>query len=237
MELENLKTMWQDYDSTLENSLSVNLRTLDLIQTQKIKSVLAPLYWQRAIEIILHTAALILLSVFCFYNYKQMPYAISGYVLIVFYSMAFRNSFNQLKALNTINSLKDVISIQSALATIKSNNLYFVRISVLIIPALLSFPVVVSKAIVDLKLASIFSFDIIKQTSGNWWIAQVVAFIILIPLGVWFYNQVNYKNVQKKWVYNLIGKVSGTRVRKAIEYLNELNILKHGNINCKILVK
>ena len=99
MELDNLKTVWQDYDSTLEKSLNLNLHTLDLIQTQKVKSVLTPLYWQRIIEITFHTIAIALLSIFCYYNYNQLPYAISAYMLITFYSLSFRNCFIQLKTL------------------------------------------------------------------------------------------------------------------------------------------
>src|SRR5258705_1999432 len=152
MELDNLKTMWQDYDLKLEKSLTLNLHTLDLIQTQKVKSVLTPLYWQRIIEITFHTMAIVLLSIFCYYNYNQLPYAISAYMLITFYSLSFRNCFIQLRTLNNINADKNVISMQGSLARIQSNSLNFVRLSVLFIPALLSFPVVLSKAIIDLQL-------------------------------------------------------------------------------------
>lgn len=229
MELDNLKTMWRDYDSTLEKSLNLNLHTLDLIQTQKVKSVLIPLYWQRIIEITFHAIAIVLLSIFCYYNYNQLPYALSAYMLIAFYSLAFRNCFIQLKNLNNINANKNVISIQSSLAKIQSYSLNFVRLGVLFIPALLSFPVVISKAIIDLKLKSFSNFDILKQTNGNWFTAEIIAFAILIPLGIWFYNEINYKNVNKKWVNKVIEKTSGTRVKKVIEYIKELEGLKHGN--------
>lgn len=229
MELDNLKTMWREYDATLEKSLHINLHTLSLIQTQKVKSVLTPLYWQRIIEITFHTMAIVLLSIFCYYNYNQPPYAISAYMLITFYSLAFRNCFIQLKALNIINADKNIISIQSSLAKIQSNSLNFVRSSVLFIPALLSFPVVISKAIIDFKLKPFSNFDILKQTNGNWFTAEIIAFAILIPLGIWFYNEITYKNVNKKWVKNVIEKASGKRVRKVVEYINELEILKHDN--------
>ena len=228
MELDSLKAMWQQHE--LEKSTHLNLHTLGLIQAQKVKSVLAPLFWQRVIEITLHSIAIILLAIFCFYNYEQWPYEISAYMLIFFYSLNLKNCLFQLRSLNSIDTNKDVISIQSSLAKIQSNNLNFLRLSVLFIPALLSFPVVISKAIIDLKLNSVLNFDIIQQTNGNWWIAQVIAFAILIPLGIWFYKEVNYKNVHKKWVNNLIEKASGIRVKKAVEYIKELEILKYGNI-------
>src|SRR6188768_692993 len=118
MELDNLKTIWQGYDSTLEKTLKVNLNTLDLIQLQNVKSLLKPLYWQRIIELVFHSFAIVLLSIFCFHNYDQIPYALSGYMLIVFYSMLFRNCLYQVQSLNNIHAKKDVVSIQSSLAKI-----------------------------------------------------------------------------------------------------------------------
>jgi hypothetical protein len=230
MELDNLKTMWSDYNSTLDKSLNLNLHTLNRIQTQKVKSVLTPLYWQRIIEITFHTIAIALLSIFCYYNSSQLAYSMSGYILITFYALAFRNSFIQLKALNNVNAGKSVISVQESLATIQSNSLHFVRLSVLFIPALLSFPVVISKAIIDLKLTSLSNFDILKETHGNWWTAEIIAFAVLVPLGIWFYNVINYRNVSKKWVNNVIEKAAGTRVKKVIEYIHELEVLKRGNV-------
>lgn len=229
MELDNLKTLWQTYDEKLEKSLTLNLKTLNLVQTQKVRSLLRPLYWQRIIEIIFHIIALALLSIFCYHNYNQLPYAISAYMLIAFYAFAFGNCFHQLKTLNSINANKSVISMQESLAKIQSNSLHFLRLSVLFIPAILAFPVVITKAINDLKLKSFLNFDILKQTNGNWWTAEIIAFIILIPVGLWFYKKVTYKNVQKKWVKNLIEKASGPGVRKAIEYIKELENVKQGN--------
>ena len=43
MELNDVKSLWQAYDSKLERSLKLNLHCLDLIQAQKVKSQLEPI--------------------------------------------------------------------------------------------------------------------------------------------------------------------------------------------------
>ncbi|HEY6435194.1 MAG TPA: hypothetical protein VIY47_01275, partial [Ignavibacteriaceae bacterium] len=88
MELADVKTMWQAYDSKLEKSLKLNLHCLEAIQTQKVQSKLAPLFWQRIIEIFLHATAVVLLVVFLSNNFYQFPYAISAIALLVFYVLA-----------------------------------------------------------------------------------------------------------------------------------------------------
>lgn len=229
MELETLKSLWQEQDAKLEKSINLNLHTLDLIQSHKIKSVLSPLYWQNVVVLVSHTATLVLLSFFCYYNFDQLPYLVSGFILIAFYAILFGNCWSQLKVLNSIHAQNDVISIQSSLSKITAYRLYFLRISVLFIPALLSFPVVVSKTINDLHIKVFSHFDIIKQTNGTWWTVQFIAFFILIPLGIWFYREVSYENVNKRMVNKIIEKASGPRVKKAAEYIKELIDLKRDN--------
>ena len=59
MEQDELKMIWQSYDTKLNKSLKLNLHCLGLIQTQKVRSQLAPLLWHRAIEGILHAVAIV----------------------------------------------------------------------------------------------------------------------------------------------------------------------------------
>ena len=136
---------------------------------------------------------IVLLSIFCYYHFNEPRYTLPAYVLLTFYSLAFKHSFLQIKNMYSISADKNIISMQASLASIQSGNLHFVRLSVLFIPALLSFPVVISKAISDFNLHALSGFDIIQQTNGNWWTAEIIASVILIPLGIWFYREINYK--------------------------------------------
>ena len=124
---------------------------------------------------------------------------------------------------------KDVVSVQSALAKLKLHLIDFIRISVLTIPAFLSFPVVVPEAFADLDINFFNGFDIVRQTNGTWWIAEIIAFAILIPVGLWFYNQVTPRNFHKNWVRNLINRTTNKSVVKAVQYLNEMEELKAGS--------
>ena len=63
MELSEVKSIWQSYDSKLEKTLKLNLHFLELIQSQKIKSKLAPVFWQRVIEITLWAMMLEVFSI------------------------------------------------------------------------------------------------------------------------------------------------------------------------------
>jgi hypothetical protein len=75
MELNEFKSMWQTYDAKLESSLKLNLHCLSLIQSQQVKSKLAPLFWKRVIECALHGIAIVLLLAFLLNNLYQVQYA------------------------------------------------------------------------------------------------------------------------------------------------------------------
>jgi hypothetical protein len=230
MELNEIKSMWQSYDAKLEKTLKLNLHCLKLIQAQKVRSKLTPLFWQRAIEITFHAIAIFLLTGFLYKNFFQFPYAASAIVLMAFYIVAFLNCLKQIKIINRFDYSNDIVSIQSSLVILQTNILNHARLVILCIPTFLAYPAVVSKAIKDLDLKAFAEFDIIAKSNGSWWTAQLVASIVLIPLCVWFYREVSYKNIHKKRVKDFIQKSSGTRVRKAIEFIKELESLKHSVI-------
>jgi hypothetical protein len=227
MELSELKSMWQTYDAKIEKTLKLNQRFLEVMQSQKVKSKLTPLLWQRIIELAFHSAAIALLSVFLYWNFYHFPYAASAVLLIAFYTVALLNCIKQIRIIKQMDYSNDVISIQSSLVILKTNLLNYARLTVLCLPAFLAYPVVVSKAFKDLHLKIFGDFDIIAASHGNWWTAQFISTIVLIPLCIWVYKQVSYKNIHKEWVKEFIQMSSGTRVRKSIEFMNELESLKH----------
>lgn len=227
MELDELKTMWLSNDIKLEKSLKLNEQSIELIQTQKVTSKLAPLYRQRIVEIILHSVVIVLLIGFLLKNFFQFPYAVSAIALIAFYVTTFLNALKQINLIKRMDYNNDLATMQSSLVVLQTHILNYSKLTVLFIPTFLAYPVILTKVIKDFNIKALADFDIITQSNGNWWTVQLVAFIILIPLGFWFYKEVSHKNLHKKWVKNFIQKSSGTRVTKALEFLKELQSLKH----------
>ena len=230
MELDELKALWLSNDAKLDKSLQLNEQSIELIQTQKVASKLAPLYRQRVIECIFHLMAIVLLIGFLFKSISQFPYAASAVMLLAFYITTLWNALRQIKLIRTLDFSKDLATIQSSLVMLQTHVLNYAKLTVLFIPTFLAYPVVLTKVIRDFKIKALSAFDIITQSNGNWWRMELIVFIVLLPLGLWFYMEVSYKNVDKKWVRDFIRKSSGKRVTKALEFLKELQSLKHEKI-------
>ena len=226
MELDELKKMWQSNDEKLEKNIKLNEQNIELIKTQKMVSKLTPLYRQRVIECIFHLIAIMLLISFLVMNISAFPYAISAIALLVFYITTFINAFKQITLIKNIDYNKDLATIQSSLVMLQTHIINYAKLTILFIPTFLAYPAIITKVIKDFDIKALADFDIIAKSNGSWWTLELVALIILVPLGIWFYKEVNYKNINKKWVKNFIQKSSGTRVTKALEFLKELQRLK-----------
>ena len=227
MELDELKTMWLSNDAKLDKRLKLNEQNIELIQTQKVASKLTPLYRQRVIECIFHSIAIVLLVGFLLKNIFQPPYAISAIALLVFYLTTFINALKQINLIKNMDFNKDLATMQSSLVMLQTHIVNYAKLAVLFIPSFLAYPTIITKVIKDFDIKALADFDIIEKSNGSWWTLELVALIILVPLGIWFYKEVTYKNMDKKWVKNFIQKSSGTKVTKALEFLKELQRLKN----------
>ncbi|MEP7324158.1 MAG: hypothetical protein ABI761_19670 [Saprospiraceae bacterium] len=230
MELDELKTMWQSNDIKLEKNLTLNERNIELIQAQKVASKLSPLYRQRIVECIFHSIAIVLLIGFIFMNMSELPYVLSAIALLAFYMTTLFNALKQITLIKNIDFTKDLATLQSSLVLLQTHIVNYAKLTILFIPTFLAYPTIITKVIKDFNIKALADFDIIAKSNGSWWTLELVALIILVPLGIWFYREVSYKNMDKQWVRNFIQKSSGTRVTKALEFLKELQSLKH-NVN------
>lgn len=226
MELDELKSLWKSYDSKLDKALSLNIQMFESIQTKNIKDKIAPVFWRRIIELFLHIIYLLLLIVFLVKNISQVPYALSAAILIAFYIVMVANCLKQISLIKQMDFSQDLVNIQTSLAELQTNLINQFRTAILFTPAFLAFPVVVTEAIKDFNWTYFKEFDIIAQSGGNWWTAQLVATVVLIPLCIWAFRQISVKNIHKKWVNRFVKGSTSSRVKDAMEYLKELRELK-----------
>ena len=226
MELDEIKSMWQTREANIEKSAKLNTRLLDKIESRKIYSILKPLLIQNQIVLILHLLVIAGLLTFFVYHITNLPYAASALVLLLYYVYLSVNCIQQIKAVRNVEKYSDIVGKQTALAVLNTHILQYPRLSILSIPVFLSFPVVVMKAMIDLKLNYFDGLDIITHTHGNWWTVELIVYLLFFPAGIWFYQQVKPTNMHKPWVRNMIRRISSKKLYKAAQFLEELQELK-----------
>ena len=173
MELNEIKPLWEVYDKKLEAAVKLNQRFIHLVEAEKVKSNLAPLFWRRIAEGIVQLGCMAFLVVFFVENFFVPAYCLSALLLIAFYLVAFINSVKQLTIMKRMDYSSDIVTIQSGLAMLQAHNLNYARMVILFIPACLAFPSVVLKALNDLHIKAFANKDMLTLTGGHWWTAQV----------------------------------------------------------------
>jgi hypothetical protein len=222
MELSEFKSVWQSYDNKLEKSLQLNLRCLEMIQAQKVKSKLMPLFRLRILEMFLHLVVIWWLGGFLYQHFFELQYALSAGVLILFFIIAFSNCVKQIVIFKQIDYSEDISTIQRKLTLLQSHIADYIRLTFLCLPTYLAYPIIGFKVLAN--------FDIVSRLNQNWWIAQITFTILLIPVCIWLYRQVTYKNINKKWVKYIIEKSAGDSVSRAMKFIKDIDELKQENM-------
>ncbi|MEO8666180.1 MAG: hypothetical protein ABI462_11865, partial [Ignavibacteria bacterium] len=113
---------------------------------------------------------------------------------------------------------ENVIYIQEKLSRLQTSILNYFRLSFLVVPIWLTF------LIIGFKL--FFNINIYNFGDTWWWISQLIFSAISLPLAVWMFIQVSYKNINKRWVRFFIKNAGGEQATKAMEFLKEINEFK-----------
>ncbi len=215
METAEIKNIWKAHDSILDRSVKLNIYCIETIQSQKSKSRLKPLLMLRIFESIILLSILIFLAGFTFDNVTDIPVAVSAVILAIYSLYAFYNCAAQIVLITQISYSDSVTEIQRKLNLLQTHILDYFRLTFLMIPFWLVYPVIGFKLFADT--------DISGTLPGAWVILQ---FILLVPFSVYMYTQISYRNIHKRWVRFLVRNAGGRSVTESYEFLKAIDEFK-----------
>ncbi|HMS63875.1 MAG TPA: hypothetical protein PKD83_01325 [Ignavibacteria bacterium] len=210
MNSAELKNIWKDQDSILESSVKLNLLCVEKIQTQRSKSQLHPVLIYRIIETLILIKIILFLTEYLFNEITGTSFVISAVILIIFFTYDLYLCIAQIITILQINYSESVTDIQKKLALLQTHILDNFRLTFLIIPFWPVFFIAGSKIFGDA--------DISGFLPTGWLISQLV----LLPVCIYIYRQLTYKNIHKRWVRFLINNAGGKSAAKASRFLNEI---------------
>jgi hypothetical protein len=123
----------------------------------------------------------------------------------------------QILTILDIDYSKSVTDIQKKLNTLHTYAVKYVGLTFLVLPTYMAWPIVALKAFANADL---------WQIDSLWWTSQIIFSILLIPVCVWLYKTVSYKNIHKKWVRMIIENWTGSSVIRSMEYMKEIDKFK-----------
>lgn len=209
-----LKDIWKDHDSILERSMKLNIFCVEKIQTQRSKSKLRPLLFLRITEAIVTIIISYFLSSFLENSFSNINYAVPLSLLIVFSLYSLYLCISQIIIILRINFSHDIIDIQKKLALLQTHILDYFRLSFIVIPFWLLYP-----------LIGIYIFSesgSLDSMSQNWIFTNLIFGLIVSVFCIYAYTQISYRNIHKRWVRFFIRNAGGKSVTEASEFLKEI---------------
>lgn len=225
MEDEYLKKIWSSRDNETEDFLKIDDQSIELMQIRKVRHKLKSLLLPKVIGIILGLgwiSFMFLLTYLCFLytpmslgkvffvGSLSMILLITGFGVILYVKDIF--------TIRQIDISGSVTFTQRKLATLQLSVLNSVRVLWLQLPFYTTWYI---------------NYEMIMHGSIILWIIQIIITGLTVWLAIWLFININYKNLNKKWIHHFIRGYGFFRINQAIDFINEIDDFKDDQNNLK----
>jgi hypothetical protein len=211
MEDMDLKAVWKAYDNKLEKLLQLILHTFEALQTQKANTTLRQLFLPKIAGIILGQIWVLFLGTFAFFALKHMYlfFGVSVAAIMLVTIIAMAAYIRDIVLIYRINNDDTITGAQEKLAQLQLSTITTIRISVL-------------------QLPFYTTFYLSGHMFGNF---AYLALVIIVSGSaffgaIWLFVNINYKNIDKKWLRSLLKGSGWNATVKAMEFLKEIDTFK-----------
>ena len=214
MEASELKNILEAYDRKLDRNLKLNNEALKNINLEKSEKKTRTVFVHRVIELISFALLALFMGNYIATNWGQTHLAISGIIVHIFTLIALIGSIGQVVLLQQIDFTKPIVDIRKKMELVNAHGLLFVKLIFLSAPIWWSYAIVAIDVFLDVDLYTHLEIDFVIRY-------LIINALLLIPL-IWLFNKLTYKNLHVIWVRKIIVFLSGTKTRKALEFLNDI---------------
>ncbi len=214
MEASELKNIMEAYNKKLDKNLKLNSAALKNINLEKSEKKTQTVLVHRIIELISFALLALFMGNYIASNWGQTHLAISGSIVGIFTLIALAGSIGQVVFLQQIDFTKPLVDIRKKIELVNTHGLLFVKLISLSAPIWWSYAIVAIDIFLDIDLYVHLEPAFVTRY-------LIVNALLLIPL-IWLFKKLSYKNLHIKWVRKTIGFLSGTKTRKALEFLNDI---------------
>jgi hypothetical protein len=209
--MDNLEiiNLWKKYDEQLEKTLSINHKLINELQQQKAKNALKPArnYKLLAIVVGIVYAALIIYFLYYLGPIASIFVKVSVGIHLLVTLVAIGMYVNQLVLINQIDCTENIVRMQQKLATLQASTVKVIGICFLQMPVFATWNI---------------SFKMINETPLNFWLIQMPIVALFTFAGIWFYKNIDLKNMDKKWFKIMFYGAEWSSILKSGKFLREI---------------
>lgn len=214
MELEEMKTIWGQFDKKLDTLLLLNEQHARQLTLQKVKSSLYRHIISRSIELVIGLIAISFLADVALGASSVPSVLVSALILCAFTILGVAACVNQIYWVSQIDYAASIPTLQKNLLRLESQTLVFTRFLMLLLPLYPVYLIVGAWCLTGI--------DIVSEGNSAWWLAQIIFAIACLPLIIWLWRKISYRNIDIPWVKTVIRGIGGTSLTRAMTLVHEL---------------
>jgi hypothetical protein len=212
METQELKNAWNASDKNLEKLWSLNMRCIEMVQTQKAKSKLNLLAIFKSAAVLLGILYVLLLGILVYGNhFKNLYFTFSIGVIMVINAVTIAVYIKHIVLIRQINYSESIIDAQKKLAELQTSTINIGRILWLQLPFWSTW---------------FWNSKWIMNNSVNFLLTAFPIALFFAFVAVWLFKNISLKNSNKKWFRILFSSTEWTSVTKAIAFISEIDEFK-----------
>ena len=219
MEDEYLKKIWNSPNREIKDFLNINDKSFELTQTRKAKSKIKSLIFSKIIGITLGLGWILFMFILIYYCVFYTPMSLGkGFfvgslsMILLITSLAVLLYVKDIFTIKQIDNSESVTGTQLKLASLQLSIIDSVRISWLQLPFYSTW---------------YLNYELIMHGNIIFWIVQIFVTGLTTWLAIWLFRNINYKNLNKKLVRDLMQGVGFYSATQALDYIKEINNFKN----------
>src|SRR5580704_13525490 len=214
METNELIKAWRDSEKSLEKLWTLNLKCIEMVQTQKAKSKLNTLVIFKLVASLLGVVFVLFLGFLVYINHlRNLYFSISIAIILLFNLIAIYVYLRHAILIRKINLSETLVDTQEKIATLQSSTIVIYRIAWLQLPFWSTW---------------FWNTHWIVYHSLNFCLIPFPITLIFILLALWLFKNISLENSQKKW-FRLLLSTEWVSIIKAIDLIKEIESFKQSD--------
>lgn len=206
MSTDEFQSLWKQYDRKLEDSLRLNQRLLEEIQSRKVRTSFGWAIVFKFMAIVLGVGWNALLGWLLWHMRDNAVFVAAAGLIILFTSYCICGYVLQILLMLQINLSKSILTTQKSLAQLEAVIIWTLRVAFLQAP--------------------VYPFLFVpRNTPAQYWLWLGLIVLALAVAGYYMYRKIRLGNIQG-WVKKLVGNEGGNSIEKARAFIREIEEYK-----------
>lgn len=214
MNESDLKNAWKLYDKKLDRLLEVNFQQLKAVQTQKAESKIESFKKNHTIVMVLGIVWVLFLGFLLYSIRNNIYFTVSVGLIILFNIFAVALYLRHIIILSQINIAESITETQRKLALVHTSYSQVGRMLLLQTPLYCTF---------------YYSDALVQHGGVLFWSIQAIVVPSLTALSIYLFRKLSHKNQSDNWVKRADKLFGSEKLRKASEFLQEIEAYKKEN--------